>query len=79
MWRSIVLGVILAFVANYACADQKCRRNYVAGESGLEVNGTPCDHGPLPGVRAICRDGSQSFHIGRGTCSHHGGIARHVN
>lgn len=33
--------------------------------------------GPPPGASAQCRDGSYSFSMShRGTCSHHGGVAR---
>ncbi|MGH7223706.1 MAG: hypothetical protein ACRELF_10795 [Gemmataceae bacterium] len=79
MMKLILALFAVLFVVGVAAADPRCRHNFAMGKSGLEVNGTSCDRGPLAGVKAICRDGWQSFHVGSGTCSHHGGIAKHVN
>lgn len=76
--RMLVACCFLLAAACPAGADPSCAHHFMASENGLEVNGTHCDHSPLPGVKAICRDGWQSFHTGRGTCSHHGGIAKRV-
>lgn len=55
----------------YACND----RHYV-NSSGHVVHSPTC--GGAPGHHeAICRDGSESHsEHRRGTCSHHGGVAR---
>src|SRR2546422_197977 len=38
---------------------------------------TPTPVGPPPGASAICNDGTYSYsQHRRGTCSHHGGVAR---
>jgi subtilisin-like proprotein convertase family protein len=52
--------------------------DYYTNSRGVQVQRpTFSENGPPPGATAQCRDGSYSFSQSRrGTCSHHGGVAR---
>jgi hypothetical protein len=57
---------------------------YYTNSLGHEVP-RPCGdartQAPPPGATAICRDGSYSYSehpYSGGTCSHHGGVAKHL-
>ena len=58
--------------------DVKCNDNgYYVNSRGQEVKRPENCSGPPAGATAQCRDGSYSFSRNhRGTCSHHGGVAK---
>jgi hypothetical protein len=72
--RTLVFVAALAMLAGPAHA---YRGGYYRSVDGSMVHGPTRgnqDYGP---VTARCRDGTRSFsHHHRGTCSHHGGVAR---
>lgn len=78
----IVIG-LLAFTSAFAQQPQgDC--GYYTNSLGHEVP-RPCGdartEAPPPGATAICRDGSFSYSehpYSGGTCSHHGGVAKHL-
>ena len=81
-----ITGILVSGgVADVAYAEQR------PGDSGSHVNGnghrvpSPCGNSktdaPPSRATAICRDGTYSFSehpYAGGTCSHHGGVERHM-
>lgn len=71
------LAAVLATLVLFAVPAEARRSGYYRSVDGSMVHGPTRgnqDYGP---VTARCRDGTRSFsHHERGTCSHHGGVAR---
>jgi hypothetical protein len=60
-----------------ATAPQPCGAGYYRNASGICVRRPVRAQRPPAGATAQCRDGTYSFsQHHRGTCSHHGGVAR---
>lgn len=66
---------IISSVVNHVCNLPQVKRDTATPS----VEATPQNYNPvyapLPRGRTLCRDGTYSYSTGRGTCSHHGGIA----
>lgn len=60
----LTLATALPYAAHRIGQQQTIHREYVYAPGGR--------------LGAICADGSRSFSTGRGTCSHHGGVARWI-
>jgi hypothetical protein len=79
---TLVIGVL--FVGGLAHAEQPGDCGYYRNSSGHQVP-RPCGDArseqPPTGATAICRDGSFSYSehpYAGGTCSHHGGVEKHL-
>ena len=48
-----------------------------SGVTGIPYN-PPSYSVPPSKYKAVCRDGTYSYSRGRGTCSHHGGVAYYL-
>jgi hypothetical protein len=76
----VAFAWLLLFLTAYPTSDVyafACNNGYYINSSGHQVHSPSCGR-PEEGHRsAVCRDGSISFsEHHRGTCSHHGGVAR---
>jgi hypothetical protein len=89
--KSLFAQVITIFFGLLVGAASAQARQPLLGGCGYYVNSSghavsrPCGdattQSPPPGATAICQDGTFSFSehpYSGGTCSHHGGIERHV-
>lgn len=77
------LGFLMLGGSPVASFEGNC--GYYTNSNGHQVP-RPCGdartESPPPGATAICRDGTYSYSehpYAGGTCSHHGGVAKHLN
>jgi len=84
--RAAILFLIVVIVGSGALAEQPRNCGYYTNTSGHQVP-RPCgdwrnNPGSQPqGATALCRDGTYSYSehpYSGGTCSHHGGVAKHL-
>lgn len=85
MWVPVYYGGQVGYVCTKYISDKQAKRvayssnevKYYTNSYGSRVQ-SPTYYSSKPaGATALCRDGSYSFSRSRrGTCSHHGGVAR---
>lgn len=62
---------------SYSKSSISSKKKYYTNSRGERVQSPTYYKSPPPGATALCRDGTYSFSRSRrGTCSHHGGVAR---
>jgi uncharacterized protein YgiM (DUF1202 family) len=62
---------------SYEFANSTSNVKYYINSQGIKVQSPTYYSAPPKGATAVCRDGTYSFSLNRrGTCSHHGGVAR---
>jgi Protein of unknown function (DUF3761)/Bacterial SH3 domain len=65
------------FNSTYKAGTNQTRVKYYTNSDGEKVQSQTYYDSPPPGATALCRDGTYSFSTHRrGTCSHHGGVAK---
>jgi len=63
--------------ASYSKSSTNSKNRYYTNSKGERVQSPTYYESPPSGATALCRDGTYSFSRSRrGTCSHHGGVAR---
>lgn len=73
--KDIELKNVFEDTPNFTTASSPVR--YYTNSQGYRVQSPTYFNSPPAGATALCRDGTYSFsRTRRGTCSHHGGVAR---